>query len=85
MAESSDVDDETVEGQLTPESIKVIAESVGIANLNHEAINLLMDEGTYRLKQITQVLNDWSFVYVMIAQIDKEITAVSDIVCSLAL
>lgn len=55
MAEVPEIDEESVESQLTPESIKVIAESVGIANLNHEAITLLMDEGTYRLKQITQV------------------------------
>lgn len=55
MAEAMEVEDEVVDGQLTPESIKVIAESVGIANLNHEAIALIVDEGTYRLKQLAQV------------------------------
>lgn len=55
MAEAPEIDEENVESQLTAESVKVIAESVGIANLNHEAINLLVEEGTYRLKQITQV------------------------------
>lgn len=55
MAEVPEIDEENVDSQLTPESIKVIAESAGIANLNHEAITLLVDEGTYRLKQISQV------------------------------
>lgn len=51
-----DEDDERaeVEGQLTAESIKLISESMGISNLNDEAINLLMDDGTYRLKQLAQ-------------------------------
>ena len=50
-------DDEKVEveGQLTAESIKTIAESIGIPNLNDETISLLIDDGTYRLKQLTQV------------------------------
>lgn len=55
MAEAMEVDEEVVDSQLTPESIKVIAESVGIDNLNHEAIALIVDEGTYRLKQLAQV------------------------------
>lgn len=51
-----DDDDRTeVEGQLTAESIKLISESVGISSLNDEALNLLIDDGTYRLKQLTQV------------------------------
>ncbi|XP_073255065.1 transcription initiation factor TFIID subunit 6-like [Porites lutea] len=50
-----DDDDRTeVEGQLTAESIKLISESVGISSLNDEALNLLIDDGTYRLKQLTQ-------------------------------
>ena len=50
-------DDERVEvdGQLTAESIKLISESMGIPNLNDEALNLLIDDGTYRLKQLAQV------------------------------
>ena len=50
-------DDEKVEveGQLTAESIKLISESMGISNLNDEAMNLLIDDGTYRLKQLAQV------------------------------
>ena len=44
-----------VEGQLTIESIKVIAQSVGISNLNDEAVAVLVDEGTYRVKQLAQV------------------------------
>lgn len=52
-----DEDDERteVDGQLTIESIKLISESMGISNLNEEAINLLIDDGTYRLKQLAQV------------------------------
>lgn len=52
-----DEDDDKVEvdGQLTAESIKTISESMGISNLNDEAINLLIDDGTYRLKQLAQV------------------------------
>ena len=51
-------DDEKVEveGQLTAESIKLISESMGISNLNDEVINLLVDDGTYRLKQLAQVI-----------------------------
>lgn len=54
-------DDEKVEveGQLTAESIKLISESMGISNLNDEVINLLVDDGTYRLKQLAQVIY-WS-------------------------
>ena len=50
-----DEDRTEVEGQLTAESIKLISESVGISSLNDEALNLLIDDGTYRLKQLTQV------------------------------
>ena len=55
--------DETaeVEGQLTSESIKVIDQSIGISNLNDEAVALLVDEGTYRVKQLTQVMIDCTF------------------------
>ena len=51
-------DDEKVEveGQLTAETIKLISESMGISNLNDEVINLLVDDGTYRLKQLAQVI-----------------------------
>ncbi|KAL9965693.1 hypothetical protein ACROYT_G029531 [Oculina patagonica] len=51
-----DEDDDKVEvdGQLIAESIKSISESMGISNLNDEAINLLIDDGTYRLKQLAQ-------------------------------
>ena len=55
MAEQDEAS-EVVEGQLSCESIKVIAQSVGISNLNDEAVALLADEGTYRLKQLTQVI-----------------------------
>ena len=51
-------DDEKVEveGQLTAETIKLISEAMGISNLNDEVINLLVDDGTYRLKQLAQVI-----------------------------
>ncbi|EDO45275.1 predicted protein [Nematostella vectensis] len=54
MAEASEDEVESVDSQLIAESIKVIAESIGVRNLNHEAIGTLMEEGTYRLKQLTQ-------------------------------
>ncbi|KAH9370611.1 hypothetical protein HPB48_010726 [Haemaphysalis longicornis] len=40
---------------LSPESMKVIAESIGISNLPDEAAKELADEITYRLKVIAQV------------------------------
>ena len=60
-----DEDDDKVEvdGQLTAESIKLISESMGISNLNDEAINLLIDDGTYRLKQLAQVSDSLSLIY----------------------
>jgi len=63
-----DEDDEKVEvdGQLTAESIKSISESMGISNLNDEAINLLIDDGTYRLKQLAQV-SDVLHVYRLVS------------------
>ncbi|GFT16740.1 transcription initiation factor TFIID subunit 6, partial [Nephila pilipes] len=36
------------------ESIKIIAESVGVSNLSDEAAKLLADDVTYRLKIIIQ-------------------------------
>jgi Transcription initiation factor TFIID, subunit TAF6 (also component of histone acetyltransferase SAGA) len=43
---------------LSLESIKVIAESVGVGNLPDEAAKLLADDVSYRLKQIVQVSFD---------------------------
>lgn len=40
---------------LSSESMKVIAESIGIANLPDEAAKDLADDVSYRLKQIVQV------------------------------
>lgn len=40
---------------LSPESMKVIAESIGISNLPDEAAKELADEITYRLKVTAQV------------------------------
>ena len=59
-----DEDDDKVEvdGQLTAESIKLISESMGISNLNDEAINLLIDDGTYRLKQLAQVSGSFTCI-----------------------
>lgn len=44
-----------VTSHLQPESLKVIAESVGVASLPDEAASLLADDATYRLKLILQV------------------------------
>lgn len=43
---------------LSLESIKVIAEGVGVGNLPDEAAKLLADDVSYRLKQIVQVSFD---------------------------
>lgn len=40
---------------LSLESVKVIAESVGVGNLPDEAAKQLADDVSYRLKQIVQV------------------------------
>jgi transcription initiation factor TFIID subunit 6 len=40
---------------LSQESMKVIAESIGIANLPEEAARELSDEVSYRLKLVLQV------------------------------
>ena len=69
-----DEDDEKVEvdGQLTAESIKSISESMGISNLNDEAINLLIDDGTYRLKQLAQV-SDVLHVYRLVSDTSRQL------------
>lgn len=41
-------------GSLSQESIKIIAESVGISNISDEAAKLIADDMTYRLKMIIQ-------------------------------
>lgn len=40
---------------LSVESMKIIAESVGVSNLSDEAAKLLADDVTYRLKTLIQV------------------------------
>lgn len=40
---------------LSGESVKTIAESIGIANLTEESISALADDATYRLKILIQV------------------------------
>lgn len=42
---------------LSQESIKVIAESIGLANLPDEAAKELAEDVSYRLKLLIQVLN----------------------------
>ena len=69
MAEEEEVTE--VEAQLSHESIKLIAESVGVpsSGLSDEAINLLIDDGTYRLKDLAQVA--LGFVYIVVDSIYK--------------
>lgn len=50
-----------VKGCLTQESIKVIAECVGVSSLNEEAGTLLADDVTFRLKMMVQVRTLISF------------------------
>jgi hypothetical protein len=40
---------------LLPESVKVIAESIGLAGLSDEAARELAEDATYRLKTLLQV------------------------------
>lgn len=47
--------DAKVEGRITPESVKVVAESIGISLLPDEAAECLAADATYRMKQIVQV------------------------------
>jgi transcription initiation factor TFIID subunit 6 len=48
---------------LSQESMKVIAESIGIANLPEEAARELADEVSYRLKLVLQVPSSSRFNY----------------------
>ena len=50
-----DKKDLKITSHLPPESVKVIAESVGIGGLPDEAASSLADDCTYRLKQMIQV------------------------------
>jgi hypothetical protein len=50
-----DKKDVKVDGSLTNESVKVMAESIGIPNLPDTACDCLSADATYRLKQIVQV------------------------------
>lgn len=47
--------DPKISNHLTSESIKVVAESIGIAGLPDEAAQYLASDCTYRLKQLVQV------------------------------
>ena len=51
----TDKDKKDVKGELTPESMKAIAESVGIAHMSDEAAAALVEDATYRIKQVLQV------------------------------
>jgi TATA box binding protein associated factor (TAF) len=42
-------------GSLTSDSIKVIAESVGISGLSDDVLHYIGDDVTYRLKFVVQV------------------------------
>lgn len=51
---------------LPTESLKVIAESVGIGNLSDDAAKEISDSATYRLKLVLQVYVFTSFFYIFI-------------------
>ena len=59
----ADVDkrESKVTSHLPMESARVIAESVGVGGIPDEAVSLLAEDATYRIKQMVQV--GWS-VYV---------------------
>lgn len=46
-------------GHLTADSIKVIAESIGISGIPDSAATYLGEDSTYRLKQVVEVNNDF--------------------------
>ncbi len=56
MAEKTEKKEPRVTSHLSPESMRVLAETVGIAGLPDEASNAMADDITYRLKQVIQVL-----------------------------
>ena len=45
-----------LENDITVESIKTIASSYGITKLNDEALQFLLDDVNFRLKEISQVV-----------------------------
>lgn len=47
--------EQKIGSQLPGESIKVIAESVGISGIPDDAASVLAEDSSYRLKQIAQV------------------------------
>lgn len=47
--------EQKIGSQLPGESIKVIAESVGISGIPDDAASVLAEDSSYRLKQIVQV------------------------------
>jgi len=51
---------------LSQESIKVIAESIGVGNLPDEAAKELAEDVTYRLKDIIQVLIMFYYLFYVI-------------------
>lgn len=46
-----------ITSHVPPESVKVVAESVGIASLPDQAASAMAEDATYRLKQVIQVSN----------------------------
>lgn len=46
-----------LENDISVESIKTIASSYGITKLNDEALQFLLDDVNFRLKEVSQVVN----------------------------
>lgn len=49
------------ENDISVESIKTIASSYGITKLNDEALQFLLDDVNFRLKEISQVVDIYNF------------------------
>jgi len=49
-------------GSFTAESVKVVAESIGVSGLTDDALHYMADDVTYRLKFVVQVRKDGHWV-----------------------
>jgi hypothetical protein len=57
-------------GSVTAESVKAIAESIGVPGLNDEVLHYISDDVTYRLKFVVQVTHSFSSLVICIQNCD---------------
>jgi len=53
----------TLAGSVTPESVKIVAESVGLSDLSDAVLTYIADEMTFRLRHTVQVCLEFSTSY----------------------